>query len=175
MTCLSVISSEFKFPWILYLYFLHERYGCPPMSTKNSAAVKHTPFLSAHVVLVWSLFAKLLLVFQALGQANWHCDLYFTWHELHGHLYQYDIYSYVKKWDFQLVKKKYSHPHTLTYFKLCTTQIIQGHIRSFTGKPCIPGAEAWSKTSWQYVWSTFPPQCNCNSRVEMFHNRIELV
>lgn len=30
----------------------------------------------------------------------------------------------------------------LTYFKLCTTQIIQGHIRSFTGKPCIPGAGA---------------------------------
>ena len=30
----------------------------------------------------------------------------------------------------------------LTYFKLCTTQIIQGHIRSFIGKPCIPGAGA---------------------------------
>jgi len=96
-----------------------------------------------HGVLVWSLFAKLLLVFQAFGPANWHCDLYFTWHELHGHLYQYDIYSYVKKCDFQLVKKKYSHPHMLTYFKLCTTQIIQGHIRLFTGKSCIPGARAW--------------------------------
>jgi len=140
MTCLSVISSEFKFPWILYLYFLHERW-LPPMSKKIQQ-----PWIILlswmHGMLVWSLFAKLLLGFQAFGPANWHCDLYFTWHELHGHLYQYDIYSYVKKCDFQLVKKKYSHPHMLTYFKLCTTQIIQGHNRSFTGKPCIPGAGA---------------------------------
>jgi len=114
----------------------------PPCQKKFSSRETYS-FLWMHGTLVWSLFAKLLLVFQAFGPANWYCDLYFTWHELNGHLYQYDIYSCVKKWDFQLVKKKYSHPYMLTYFKLCTTQIIQGHIRSFTGKPCIPGAGAW--------------------------------
>jgi hypothetical protein len=119
------------------------------------------------------IICKITIGFPSFWASKLTLCLYFTWHELQrAPVPVWYLFVCSKNGIFQLVKKKYSHPHMLTYFTLCTTQIIQGHIRWFTGKPSIPGAGARLQVN---ISDPPPPQCNCNFRVELLHNRVELV